>query len=201
MQGKVEPIKLSNGKEYKSIKEACNSLGLNYRTVMARKSRGMDIDEQFNLDVLCNRCAVKLNKSNKFRDERLCKECGAVVKKERESKHKEKRRSTEKRWRERNTDKVLSYRAREKESGAHYMRTYGLSKSEKEDLFKNGCECCDSKEKLVVDHCHDSGKVRGCLCHGCNVSLGFAKDNHETLLALSKYAKRWKCKGKKSMKK
>ena len=38
---------------------------------------------------------------------------------------------------------------------------------------QNGkCAICDKEpNKLVVDHCHDSGKIRGLLCHSCNRSI------------------------------
>lgn len=35
------------------------------------------------------------------------------------------------------------------------------------------CLICLEREAKVVDHCHDSGKVRGLLCLGCNTLLGF----------------------------
>lgn len=31
--------------------------------------------------------------------------------------------------------------------------------------------------KLYVDHCHDTGKIRGLLCHLCNFSIGGFRDN------------------------
>lgn len=37
------------------------------------------------------------------------------------------------------------------------------------------------KTKLVVDHCHSTGNVRGLLCHNCNRALGLFKDNKETI--------------------
>jgi hypothetical protein len=37
------------------------------------------------------------------------------------------------------------------------------------------------KMKLVVDHCHASGSVRGLLCHNCNRALGLPKDSDEVL--------------------
>ena len=41
--------------------------------------------------------------------------------------------------------------------------------------------------RLVVDHCHTDKGVRGLLCQGCNMALGSAKDNPETLRNLANY--------------
>lgn len=43
------------------------------------------------------------------------------------------------------------------------------------------CKLCQSDKKLVIDHCHSSGKVRGMLCLHCNTGLGQFKDNIKTL--------------------
>ncbi|SRR5258708_4454250 len=43
------------------------------------------------------------------------------------------------------------------------------------------------KKAFAVDHDHKSGKVRGLLCDGCNLLLGIAKDNPQTLERLIKY--------------
>ena len=43
------------------------------------------------------------------------------------------------------------------------------------------------KMKLVVDHCHATGTVRGLLCHNCNRALGLLHDNTEVLLNAIKY--------------
>lgn len=37
------------------------------------------------------------------------------------------------------------------------------------------------KKSLSIDHNHQTGKVRGLLCHHCNVGLGHFKDNIELL--------------------
>lgn len=40
---------------------------------------------------------------------------------------------------------------------------------------KTHCDCCgvsfEEREK-TIDHCHETGKLRGTLCHNCNVAEG-----------------------------
>lgn len=43
------------------------------------------------------------------------------------------------------------------------------------------CRICESEEKLVVDHDHETGNIRGLLCHRCNIGLGWFRD-HPSLL-------------------
>jgi hypothetical protein len=38
------------------------------------------------------------------------------------------------------------------------------------------CAICGGQWRLVVDHDHDTGKVRGILCHGCNIKLPAIED-------------------------
>lgn len=34
------------------------------------------------------------------------------------------------------------------------------------------CAICKRTRKLNVDHNHETGAVRGLLCHGCNTTIG-----------------------------
>lgn len=56
-------------------------------------------------------------------------------------------------------------------------------------LEKQGglCCACNSKEELQIDHCHETGRVRGLLCGSCNGALGLARDNWQRLDGLAKY--------------
>lgn len=42
-------------------------------------------------------------------------------------------------------------------------------------------------KKLVVDHDHKTGVVRGLLCHNCNRALGLLKDDPEVIKNAVKY--------------
>jgi hypothetical protein len=36
------------------------------------------------------------------------------------------------------------------------------------------CAICGSKHRLVIDHDHATGLIRGRLCHSCNIREGFS---------------------------
>lgn len=40
---------------------------------------------------------------------------------------------------------------------------------------------------LVLDHCHDSGKLRGLLCSSCNLAIGLLQDDPDQLDAAAQY--------------
>jgi recombination endonuclease VII len=64
-------------------------------------------------------------------------------------------------------------------SVTYYLKyRYGLSKEDYERMLDEQggvCAICGSapdKQRLSVDHNHGTGKVRGLLCHKCNLALG-----------------------------
>ena len=77
------------------------------------------------------------------------------------------------------------------------IREYGIARDQYNILLEvqnSKCRLCgklDSgrkdKGRLVVDHDHTTGKVRGLLCHPCNVSLGLMNDNPELLERAAQY--------------
>lgn len=41
-----------------------------------------------------------------------------------------------------------------------------------------------------MDHCHDSSRIRGLLCHTCNSGIGKLRDNPELLRKAADYLER-----------
>jgi hypothetical protein len=80
---------------------------------------------------------------------------------------------------------------------SHLKKTYNLTPQEYDAMFeKQGGKCLgcgkyqyELKRRLDVDHNHQTIEVRGLLCLNCNRTLGYAKDNIETLESLIKYLK------------
>lgn len=67
----------------------------------------------------------------------------------------------------------------------HLKSRYGITiedfmeMAEKQD---HRCACCGNLDQnLMVDHNHDTDKVRGLLCNNCNSMLGYALDNPRRL--------------------
>lgn len=65
-------------------------------------------------------------------------------------------------------------------------RLYGFT-AEDAERFGNQCGICGTTENLVVDHCHDTGAIRGLLCGLHNSGLGMFQDNLEHLEAAMTY--------------
>ncbi len=87
----------------------------------------------------------------------------------------------------------------------HRKRRYGITPDEyarllqdqlgvcaicrRSETRKHGAEICP----LAVDHDHETGKVRGLLCHKCNVMLGCSGDRASILFEAAAYLRRHGC--------
>ena len=56
------------------------------------------------------------------------------------------------------------------------------------ETITNGVKSLN-KKRLAIDHCHKTMKIRGLLCHKCNVSLGALNDSIEILQSAIDYLK------------
>lgn len=94
--------------------------------------------------------------------------------------------------------------ARKKHAPKHraYMLQfmYGLSIEKYDEMFvaqSGTCAICGQSETskrikhLHVDHSHSKNKVRGLLCHACNMALGGFKENPELLKKAVAYLEKY----------
>lgn len=97
------------------------------------------------------------------------------------------------RWRERNPDADADKTLR---------RKYGITLVDYNKLFEaqgGVCALCkkgettkrmkkgEGRERLAVDHCHDTGRVRGLLCFKCNTAIGSLGDTEEDAQKVVEY--------------
>ena len=78
---------------------------------------------------------------------------------------------------------------------------FGITLNDYNEMLKNQefkCKVCGKEENVIhhrtgkskdlsVDHCHETGKVRGLLCQRCNLALGMVKDDTNLLGLLTNY--------------
>jgi hypothetical protein len=119
--------------------------------------------EDGSLQKQCSRCrAVKpITEYNKNRNtvQSHCKPCRGAYRSERRKLFPE------------------QFRARDKRGN---LRRYGLKEADWEALFDSQgrrCSICQtdtpSGRNWHTDHDHDTGRVRGILCHHCNMAVGY----------------------------
>lgn len=89
----------------------------------------------------------------------------------------------------------------EKYHGYNIKRAYGITQQQYKELLEeqqHKCTICATHQsellrRLAVDHCHETGKVRGLLCKPCNVSLGLLKENEQIMNNMIAYVRQFKC--------
>jgi len=83
------------------------------------------------------------------------------------------------------------------------MRLYKITTPQREELLKSQgylCKCCSNpikfsgeryksacRDNAVVDHCHETGEIRGILCGNCNLVVGRLDDSLQYLYKVQRY--------------
>jgi len=121
--------------------------------------------------------------------------------------NREKVRASSERWRRANLGKVRAAEKRRYYSNPErrraqqrmyaYKRSYGMTIEDRDAMFKlqsGRCACCgvaDPGVKLRTDHDHNTGRVRGLVCNGCNLAVGYIESaRYRFVLA---YLEKHKC--------
>lgn len=91
--------------------------------------------------------------------------------------------------------------AKEHQTRLHLKKRFNISERDYDLILEkqNGvCAICKEDEKVIdgqskklkplsVDHCHETGKIRGLLCTACNTGIGLLKHEPYLLLNAAKY--------------
>lgn len=70
------------------------------------------------------------------------------------------------------------------------LRKYGLTLDQYQLMLERQnfvCAICSNATKLVIDHSHLTGEVRGLLCHACNSGIGMLKDSPQNCMGAFNY--------------
>jgi hypothetical protein len=85
--------------------------------------------------------------------------------------------------------KIRNSEAYRADRSSYLLYKYGIDEQGYNEMFKAQEGCCaickkhqtEFKKKLAVDHCHETGEVRGLLCTSCNQALGLLQDSTTNL--------------------
>lgn len=77
--------------------------------------------------------------------------------------------------------------SREQKRRWNLATRYGITPEQYDEMLaRQGgvCALCGvAMERPVVDHCHQTGRVRGIICHPCNIKLPAVEDMGWVMLA------------------
>lgn len=104
--------------------------------------------------------------------------------------HPEKHKAAVRSWYSRNKEHVKSSQRK------YQLQKYSLTEqaySEMLEAQQGACAICGTTEPtgkwkvFAVDHCHDTGEVRGLLCNECNRGMGLLGDDPDRLRQAADY--------------
>lgn len=98
-------------------------------------------------------------------------------------------------WRDKNRSRARAVKSR------WDLKQYGLTPEQYETMQADQagvCAICHRMpdggrgvtRRLVVDHCHVSGSVRGLLCPNCNTAIGLLREDQSSIAAAAEYLRR-----------
>lgn len=110
-------------------------------------------------------------------------------------------RARARRWFLANHEKHLAYSARRRKEKPRLVVSgklkamHGITLEQYEAIAasqNHACAICgtpqaEQKRKMAVDHHHGTGRIRGLLCHNCNVGIGNLKDSKQILTKALNY--------------
>lgn len=131
-------------------------------------------------DLVCNKCGIGKTSQDFYQRSsgslyRQCKTCHDLATTSWAKQNPDKMREIQKSYKKRNPEHYANH---------HLIKKYGITLEDKKTMFSNQGGVCDVCNHVFidlsdahVDHNHTTKKVRGLLCHQCNVALGLLKED------------------------
>ncbi len=115
-----------------------------------------------------------------------CPRCGCVTEHHTRGQCKPCGRKQLRSWTKDNPERTREYK---------YKMKYGMTIADYDALLKRQGGCCaicgkpaaEATRRLVIDHDHASGQVRGLLCDSCNIFLGYFEKCKNNFVEFQKY--------------
>lgn len=164
---------------------------------------------------ICNKCKLPKENEEFYKNSHssdglksICKICVKLQVKEAREENPERFKEYFRKSFEKNKDEIRRknrewFRNNPEAKKKNRIRPYNITQEQLEELLKFSgykCNICGisqkehfekSKKDLHIDHCHKTQKVRGLLCHNCNLAIGYMNDNIELLDKAKEYLKIW----------
>lgn len=189
--------------DFLDLKKVCNVCGVlkPLREFHKSRLRGSSDGHRYNCKECNNKAAREWSynnsgKTRKLKETREERRALGLLKRNRlynysKEELKQRAKDATKKWIENNKESIINNQLK---------HSYGISLDKyKEMLEKQNsvCAICNKSERglsksnrvkrLSIDHDHKTGKVRGLLCHKCNMALGWVDDDIDLLYNLIKY--------------
>jgi hypothetical protein len=174
-----------------------------------------NLKKEFKVMKVCNRCKINKSTDDFYKNSHngdglksICKQCTSKTAKLYYDNNQDKAKELSRKHYVKNKEK-LSIKSKEdwknnpERRTKSRLRPYKLTSEEFDSLLlrdDNKCSICSLSRKehfikykrdLYIDHCHVSNKIRGILCHNCNLALGNFKDDKKLLNNAIIYLEKW----------
>ena len=134
----------------------------------------------------------------------LCKNCYDKWLRKNNPTYVEKQRRNTAAWHKLHPEKVrqnsrnfLAKQQPDYERKRHLKRNWGITQGQYEEMLakQDGkCAIClrppKANRNLAIDHCHETGQIRGLLCFRCNFGLSFFSESAEVMSRAARYLRK-----------
>jgi len=124
---------------------------------------------------------------------RVCKQCRRLARNSYYANNRTQHAARNSDWKSKNPEYGQEWERTHRVSrqGIRRKSKYQITKDEYAQMLESqhgSCKICKTEMKTIcIDHCHETGKVRGLLCRKCNTGIGMLQDNLDIVQNAAEY--------------